>query len=189
MSQDHLDELINRSKRGDVDAFRHLVERHQGYAFALAFRLVCDEETAKDVVQESFIRIWKHLHKYDPAVRFTTWLYRIVVNLSFDHLKMDMRRKRVIENEQEWEERIGVDNTVAEQDLVNRDLAERIRRVATLLPLKQRLVFVLRDLHDLSVQETADVLAMTSGSVKANLSYARQTIRRKMEQLDQVREG
>jgi RNA polymerase sigma-70 factor (ECF subfamily) len=171
VTPDHLDELIDRSKRGEIDAFRHLVKRHQGYAFALAFRLVCDEETAKDVVQESFIRIWKHLQEYDPAVKFTTWLYRIVVNLSFDQLKMDKRRGRVIEN------------------FVNRDLVERIRRVAARLPLKQQLVFVLRDLNDLSVQETADVLAMSSGSVKANLSYARQTIRKKMEQLDHVREG
>ncbi len=188
MTQDLLDELIERSRRGESDAFRHLVERHQGYAFALAFRLVCDEEAAKDVVQESFIRIWKHLQEYDPAVKFTTWLYRIVVNLSFDQLKMDKRRKRVIENERELDERSALDNNGAEQGFVNRDLAEKIRSVAARLPLKQRLVFVLRDLNDLSVQETAETLGMSGGSVKANLSYARQTIRKYMEQLDHVRE-
>jgi len=188
VTQDPIDELIEHSKRGDSDAFRHLVERHQSYAFTLAFRLVCDEETAKDVVQESFIRIWKHLQEYDPAIKFTTWLYRIVVNLSFDQLKMDKRRKRVIENEQELDERFALDNNVAEQGFVNRDLAERIRSVAARLPLKQRLVFVLRDLNDLSVRETAEALAMSGGSVKANLSYARQAIRKQMEQLDHVRE-
>lgn len=188
MTQDLIDEFIERSKRGDSDAFRHLVEGHQSYAFTLAFRLVCDEESARDVVQESFIRIWKHLHEYDPAVKFTTWLYRIVVNLSFDHLKMDKRRKRVMENEQELDERFALDNNGTEQGFVNRDLAERIRSVAARLPLKQRLVFVLRDLNDLSVQETAEALAMSGGSVKANLSYARQAIRKHMEQLDHVRE-
>lgn len=188
MTQYLVDELIERSKRGESDAFRHLVESHQGYAYALAFRLVCEEEAAKDVVQESFIRVWKHLQEYDPAVKFTTWLYRIVVNLSFDRLKMDKRRRQVIENEQELDERFPLDNNAAEQNLINRDLAERIKSVAERLPLKQRLVFVLRDLNDLSVKETAEVLAMSSGSVKANLSYARQTIRKQMEQLDHVRE-
>jgi RNA polymerase sigma-70 factor (ECF subfamily) len=182
------DELIERSKHGESDAFRCLVERHQGYVFALAFRIVCDENVAKDVVQESFIRVWKHLQEYDPAIKFTTWLYRIVVNLSFDQLKMDKRRKRVIENEQDRDERLTVGNSVMEQSLINRDLADKIRAVAERLPLKQRQVFVLRDLNDLSVKETAEVLAMSSGSVKANLSYARQTIRKQMERLDHVRE-
>ena len=80
--------IIERSRGGDGEAFRLLVKAHQGYAYALAFRLVCDDEAAKDVVQESFIRIWKHLPEYRPTVKFTTWMYRIVVNLSYDRLKM-----------------------------------------------------------------------------------------------------
>jgi len=183
-----LDETIEHSKRGESGAFRSLVEQHQGYAFALAFRIVCDEDTAKDIVQESFIRVWNHIREYDPAIKFTTWLYRIVVNLCFDQLKMDKRRKRVIENEQELDMGLTLGNSATERNIINKDLADKIRSVAARLPLKQRLVYVLRDLNDLSVKETAEVLAMSSGSVKANLSYARQTIRKQMEQFDHVRE-
>jgi len=188
MEQRPLDDLIECSKRGENDAFRHIVERHRGYAFALAFRLVCDEDTAKDVVQESFIRVWKHLKEYDPTVKFTTWLYRIVVNLSYDQMKMDMRRKNVIGNELEWGQSIGSVNAVSETNLSNKDLADQIRSVAGRLPLKQRLVFLLRDLNDLSVRETAEVLSMSTNSVKANLSYARQSIRKQLEHLGHVRE-
>jgi len=183
-----LDELIERSQSGETEAFRLLVEEHQGFAFALAFRLVCDQDAAKDVVQESFIRVWRHLWEYDPATKFTTWLYRIVVNLSFDQLKVDKRRRRVIENERELDAMSASGNSVAEQNLINKDLAEKIKSVAARLPLKQRLVFVLRDLNDFSVKETAEVLAMSSSSVKANLSYARQNIRKHMRHIDNVRE-
>ena len=93
-----------------------------------------------------------------------------------------------MENEQEGDEKLTLAHSGTEQHLINRDLADTIRSVAARLPLKQRLVFVLRDLNDLSVKETAEVLAMSSGSVKANLSYARQNIRKQMEQLDNVRE-
>jgi RNA polymerase sigma-70 factor (ECF subfamily) len=183
-----LDELIEQSQSGESEAFRLLVEEYQGYAFGLAFRIVCDEDVAKDIVQESFIRVWRHLREYDPAIKFTTWLYRIVVNLCFDQLKMDKRRKRVIANERELDARSALDNADAERNVINKDLAEKIKSVAARLPLKQRLVFVLRDLNDLSVKETAEVLAMSRDSVKANLSYARQNIRKHMQRIDNVKE-
>lgn len=176
------DEIIERSRRGERDAFRHLVEQHQSYAFALAFRLVCDEDAAKDVVQESFIRVWKHLAEYRPTVKFTTWLYRIVVNLAYDKLKTDRRRERVMSSERNCEEVQGPsDREASETAIMNRDLAERIRALALGLPPKQRLVFTLRDLQDLSVQETADILAISTNTVKVNLSYARQWIRKNLD--------
>jgi RNA polymerase sigma-70 factor, ECF subfamily len=171
------DEIIERSQNGERDAFRQLVEHHQSYAFSLAFRLVCDEDAAKDIVQESFIRVWEHLGEYRPAVKFTTWLYRIVVNLSYDRLKADRRRVRVMSIERQE----PVDCAASEIALMNRDLAERIRALAGGLPPKQRMVFTLRDLHDLSVQETANILAISTNAVKANLSYARRRIRTNLD--------
>lgn len=183
------DTVIERSRRGENGAFRLLVERYQGYAYALAFRLVCDEEAAKDVVQESFIRVWKHLPEYRPTMKFTTWMYRIVVNLSYDRLKTDRRRNRLMRNEREAEGYAEVaDPASTEQQITNHDLAERITFLAAGLPVTQRLVFTLRDLNDLSVQETADILAISGESVKANLCYARRAIRNRLKQLDVIRE-
>ncbi len=74
-------DIILQSINRDRLAFRKLVESHQSYAFKLAFRLLCHEEDARDVVQESFIRVWKHLPTFNPQNKFTTWLYGIATNL------------------------------------------------------------------------------------------------------------
>ena len=69
-----------------------MVEQFQSYAYSLAFRLVLNEDNAKDIVQESFIRIWRHISNYDSNILFTTWLYKIVTNLCYDNLKSSKRR-------------------------------------------------------------------------------------------------
>ena len=183
----HLPGLIDRSLRHERSAFRQLVEEHQHYVFALAFRVVRDEEDARDVTQETFIRVWKHLHTYDMRTKFTTWLYTITMNLAYDQLKGNRRKRHrlsVIESS-------DLDNVAApmeeEAGIVNRDLAEKITELAGGLPPKQQKVFILRDLQDLSVDEVARVLSMSVNSVKTNLCYARRSIREKMQQMDGTR--
>ena len=165
-------------------AFRRLVEQHQSYAFALAFRLLGDGEEARDATQESFLRVWLHLREFKPGFRFTTWLYRIVVNISYDTLRSRKRRLRVMENSTEREVAEPASGQDPETMTVNRDLAGHIRRLAGGLPPRQHMVFVLRDLQDQSIEEVGKILGMPAGSVKTNLSYARKWIREQMEGLD-----
>ena len=180
-----LEQAITRSKQGDVWAFRELVELYQQYAFSLAFRIVCDADDAHDIVQEAFIRIWKHIQSYVPEVKFTTWLYRIVVNLSYDCLKGEGRRRRIFMTMPKTAEFSFRDPGVAiDTDLINRDLADKIKAIAQGLPLKQRMVFVLRDLQDLSVGEVAEILEISHESVKTNLCYARRHIRLRLERME-----
>ena len=182
-------DLIARSKEGDPGAFRQLVEYYQGYAYALAARLLADEDDARDVVQESFIRVWKHLAKYDPRARFTTWLYRIVTNLSYDRIKADNRRARVIVPRSD-EIMASVQELVrsTEEVMQSEQALKEINDLAGDLPPKQRIVFVLRDLHDLSIREVTEITGIPSGSVKTNLYHARQAIRERMEKT-RTREG
>jgi RNA polymerase sigma-70 factor, ECF subfamily len=180
-----LDQVLTRSKEGDVWAFRQLVESHQQYAFSLAFRIIGDEDDARDIVQEAFIRVWKHIKDFVPDVKFTTWLYRIVVNVAYDRLKAEKRRRFLfMRMEKTPQIDSQPDGTAPDASLVNRDLAEKIKAFAQKLPLKQRLVFVLRDLQDLTVDEVAEVLDMSRESVKTNLCYARQNIRRKLKLME-----
>lgn len=175
--------LIARCRKGESLAFRELVERYQGYAFSLAFRILWDEDDARETVQESFVRVWKHLAVYDGRSRFTTWLYSIVTHLAQDRLKANMRRERIFTRLTGANDDIG-DTRVADPDtrLENKELAERITALAGGLPPVQRMVFALRDLQDLSIAEVADHLRMSTGAVKANLCLARARIRRSMEQ-------
>jgi RNA polymerase sigma-70 factor (ECF subfamily) len=171
-------DLIVRSIEGEPEAFRQLVEYYQGYAYSLAARLLANEDDALDVVQESFIRVWKHLAKYDPRARFTTWLYRIVTNLSYDRIKANNRRVRVIASGSD-EVMDSVPEQVRSTDevLQTRQTLEEINKLAGDLPPRQRIVFVLRDLHNLSIREVTEITGIPSGSVKTNLYHARQAIR------------
>jgi RNA polymerase sigma-70 factor (ECF subfamily) len=179
-----LQELIARSALGEENAFRSLVQRHQSYVYALAFRLVCDKDDAEDIVQDTYIRVWKHLSSYDHEVKFTTWLYKIVVNLAYDRLKARRRRQRWMLPLRTAGQETPTDDHRAEQDIASRDLARKIRELADHLPMKQRLVFLLRDVQDFTVEEVAQILAMSKNAVKANLCYARRSLRQKMKQLE-----
>lgn len=180
-----LEQAIARSKLGDVLAFRRLVELHQQYAFSLAFRIVCDEDDARDIAQETFIRVWQHIKDFVPEVKFTTWLYRIVVNLSYDRLKGRGRRRRLFVT---MSETTGFDHEegvlAVDAHIENRDLSDKIKAIARGLPRKQRMVFVLRDLQDMTVEETAEILKMSHESVKTNLCYARRHIRLRLKQTE-----
>lgn len=164
--------LIERCKAGDADAIAELVNGQNGYAYALAFRILLNEEEAKDAVQETFIKVWKSIGNYNDKYLFTTWLYRIVVNTCIDRLKQN---KHTIN--------IGLEDEFSddfEEAIEQREVIRHIRQLSRGLSEKQRLVFTLVDLQGLSLSDTAEVLRMGAGQVKSNLYYARKNIREQM---------
>jgi len=176
------EQLMDCCKQSDTDAFRQIVKRHQGYAFALAFRILCESEDAKDVVQESFIRVWTHRAEYHADVKFTTWLYKIVVNLCYDRLRAKQRREKMfLRQDDRMGEPTEMHSDNPEELAVNRDLAERILHLAAKLPEKQRIVFTLRDIHDQTIEEVAAIVGISPESVRTNLCYARAAIRTRLE--------
>jgi RNA polymerase sigma-70 factor, ECF subfamily len=176
---DYLNDLIEKAQMGSVIAFTSIVKLHQQYAYAVAFKILCDEENSKDVVQESFIRIWKHIADYNPKSKFTTWMYKIVVNLCYDKLRHIKRQKNLIE--------LSIDNpdVLANDDnpelkLSNKEIAGLIIKISYDLSEKQRIIFVLRDLEELSINEVSEITGMSESSVKTNLLYARRKIKEKL---------
>ena len=179
LTDDAILELISKCVERDAQAFERLVRQFQSFAFALAMRLLADEDEAKDVVQECFVRVWTNINRFDQKRKFTTWLYRIVTNLAVDRLRAMRRSRRIFFARDEHVEPGDAQSTedIAEIES-NRELAAMINDLTRELPVKQRLVFTLRDLQDLSVEEVAEVATMSVGSVKTNLHYARKRIRR-----------
>jgi RNA polymerase sigma-70 factor (ECF subfamily) len=171
-------ELVERSLSGDLSAFRLLMESQQQYAYAVAFPLLRDEENAKDVVQEAFIRVWNNLGSYRREVKFTTWLYKIVINLCYDKMKMDSRRKNIfgyigdLLGRNDFAQGKSLAGEIEKSDLCRHVLAE-----AKKLPPKEQLVFHLRDVEDFSIEEIAEMASISVASVKTNLCYARKRIR------------
>jgi RNA polymerase sigma-70 factor (ECF subfamily) len=164
---------------GDLKAFRKLVTMYQQPAYRLAFKILGDEEEAKDAVQESFIKIWKKISSFDPAREFVPWMYRIIVNTSNDRLRIIHRHTMVPLDQvsQKLEAVLQSDSkTVAE----NHETAVIIKGLTGMLPEKQRLVFILRDIEGMTSEEVELITEMNETSVKSNLYHARKSVRERL---------
>jgi RNA polymerase sigma-70 factor (ECF subfamily) len=175
-----IQELAVAAAAGDPDAFRKLVPASQGLAWALAVRMLGDEEEARDVVQEAFIRVWRHLPRFRPETRFTTWFYRIVSNLALDRLRARRRRSRILVSAPE-KVLLGIADPSGGTGPGEEPLSDRLSGLIGLLPPVQRLVYVLRDLHELTVREVTRVTGLPEHSVKTNLFHARRRLRQELE--------
>ena len=167
-----------------MQAFRQLVDCNYSYAFSIAIKILCSEDDAKDAVQECFIKVWKNIYLYNGEAKFTTWMFRILSNICFDKLKANKRRNKVLKNDLEKLGKGIHDNySNIETALMNKELADKIESISRQLKPKQRIVFVLRDLQELSISEVSNILGMSESSVKANLVYARRNIRGMLEKV------
>ena len=174
MDQESELDLIRKSIRGDGQAFRQLVESHQGLAYSIAFRFTRDELESEDIVQNAFVKLWKNLSKYNAEFRFKTWLSKIVTNLCLDYLKSS-RRKFV--SGTGWSDETTKLSAVPEDKLEEKELRSIVYQLAEQLTEKQRTVFILRDLELLDPEEVCEILKMSPGNMKSNLYYARLKIK------------
>jgi RNA polymerase sigma-70 factor (ECF subfamily) len=179
-------EIVEQATAGDTRAFQILVERHQSFVYNLAYRFVHNVSDAEDIVQEAFIRLWKNLSRYRHEVKLTTWLYKIVTNLCLDFLKSGynkhVRRMEGLADhttmKSEWE---------TDQPILADEARVALVKMTAALTPKQKAVFVLRDMEDLTTDEICDILSMSSGNVKSNLYYARKKISEMMVKYYQLK--
>ena len=181
MNQKKIEDLIERSKQHDKVAFRQLVEICQPFVFRIAFRLLCCEEETKDIVQETFIRVWLHLHKYNYRNRFSTWLYKITCNLCYDRLRSMKLLPGNVATSVDLSKLVIPDECDIEQTIINSELIKWITTLTYDLSPKQRLVFTLRDIEGLELDEIREITGMSSAKIKSNLYLARQYIRKRIE--------
>lgn len=171
-----LAERVAAAKAGDRSAFDDLVRATHADAYTLAYRLVGNEEDARDVVQEAYLRAYKSLKKFREDAAFSTWLYRIVANCASTSLSKRARhRHEVLDDE------VLIEETRVEADPVARNeaLAERVRLTAALdgLPDQLRQVVVLRDVYDLPHDAIAAELGISEANAKVRLHRARRKLR------------
>lgn len=171
--------LIQDCLSGDQQAFAKLCQEHQKYAFSVALKVINNEEDALEIVQDSFVRVWKNLKNYDSRMKFTTWLYKIVVNLCIDKY----RKNKHLPLYTEILPDILTEPMDPEKTLTNKELIETIKALSNQLTLKQKIVFVLSDLEELEPTEIELITGQTRGQIKSNLYYARKSIKEKIEKL------
>lgn len=176
---EELQEIIAKIGKGSQPAFGKLVEMYQKPMYRLAFRILGDEEEAKDVVQECFIKIWRKIGTFDASRNFTTWMNAILVNTSADRLRAQ-KRNIVIPIDQVNQLSPAMHQPDHGVSGDNRDLALLIRFIAGGLPEKQKLVFILRDIEGMISEEVEAITGMSETSVKSNLYLARKFVREKL---------
>jgi RNA polymerase sigma-70 factor, ECF subfamily len=172
--------VVARFLEGEKRAFAELVERYQTRLLNFVYRTTGDRERAEDLVQETFIRVYRHIHRFDQTKKFSTWIYTIAPNLAKNELRNRSRNPLVLfqtikknwtadERPLEWE-----DNTYRPDDLFRkRHLKQLVDTVVEDLPVHHREVFVLREMEGKTYEEIAEITGCNLGTVKSRLNRAR----------------
>ena len=176
------EELVVLSTAGDTDSFNQLVVRWERPIFALAYRVLGREEDARDVCQETFLRAFRALKGFQGQAKFSSWLYRIALNLCRDWIRRDRRTPMVTPLDADTEP-AGLTGPVetAEELAVRRDLGRVITRAMTALSEEQRSAIVLKEYHGLTFREIADLQGCPLSTVKTRLYQGLSVLRRQLQ--------
>jgi RNA polymerase sigma-70 factor (ECF subfamily) len=179
-------ELVRESRRGDKEAFRELVERHQRKILAVAIGMVRNREDALELAQETFVKAYENLSKFKGESSFYTWLYRIVVNLAIDYRRRDRRHGTVA-----LADRPGggedVEATLPDQKMSDpyqqaraHQIGERLAEAISELTPDHKAVILLREVEGLSYEDISRVMQCSKGTVMSRLHYARKKLQDKL---------
>jgi len=169
-TQETDDQLVERARQGDRYAFCHLLARYRRQAVRTAYAMLRSMEDAEDVAQEAFISVFRSLHAYRGEGKFSTWLYRIILNLCASRQRLPGSR----ETASEIVETIAQEGTTEEAAI----RSVTVWAVLARLPAQQRAALVLREIDELSYAEIAEVMGIAEGTVKYHISEARRSFRR-----------
>ena len=175
-------ELVLRAQRGDRSAFEVLMVQYEKRAFALAISLLRDENDAREVVQEAFLRVFRGLRTFNGEASFFTWLYRIVKNLSIDVLRRPTRRETESLEGHDFDHVVGRAGLArghggdALEQISRREIAARVAAGLATLPSYHRSVIVMRELQGLSYEEMAQAMGVSKGTIMSRLFHARRKL-------------
>jgi len=178
------EELVARSTGGDPESFNLLIKRWERPIYALAYRTIGREDDARDVVQEAFLRAFRGLGGFKGQAKFSSWLYRITLNLCRDWMRRQRRAPVVLTPDGvDLVELAGESEGVETADaaVARKDLSRAVARAMTVLPEEQRAAIVLKEYHDLTFQEIADLLGCPLSTVKTRLYQGLTVLRKELE--------
>jgi RNA polymerase sigma-70 factor (ECF subfamily) len=183
--------LVERARAGDHEAFRTLYQRYHRRVYSLAYGVVQNADDALDVVQDGFIKAHRYLAKFEGNSSFYTWLYRIVMNLSIDHIRKHKRGRHVdfddaIAHGQD-EGALGEDALVPRilgqnpgKSLVRKEMREQISMALAELSENHRAVLVMRELDGMSYEEMAQAMQCSKGTIMSRLFHARRNMQKRL---------
>lgn len=177
------EELVARSISGDAESFNELILRWERPIYALAYRHIGREEDARDVCQETFLRAYRALAGFRGQAKFSSWLYRIALNLCRDWIRRERRAPTVQPPEDVDLVDLAASREASEsiEDLVARhDLSRAVERAMATLPAEQRTAIILKEYQGLTFQEIADLIGCPLSTVKTRLYQGLAVLRREL---------
>ncbi|MDZ7362356.1 MAG: sigma-70 family RNA polymerase sigma factor [candidate division KSB1 bacterium] len=178
--------VINRALQGDQKAYAELMERYHGPLFSLLYKMVRSKEETEDLVQEAFMKAFASLATFNEEFAFSTWLYKIAINNTIDHLRKKKLRtysldKPIQSKEGELKREYPDVHSSSDHDLLSTEKSGLITKAIEDLPEKYRQVILLRHSDELSYEEIAAITKVPLGTVKARIFRAREMLKRKLK--------
>ena len=173
--------ILARARRGELPAFEELVRRHEKRVYAVALRSSGSPEDAEDITQEVFLRAWRSIEEFRGDSGFSTWLFRITMNLCVDHARhkhAQPQTQPLVMGEEESERPLPDTAPTPEEHLDNSELGRELAAALDEVSEEHRRIVLLRDVSGMSYTEIAEVLEISEGTVKSRLSRARIALRK-----------
>lgn len=172
-------DLVVRTLEGDQEAFESIVRNYQRRVYAVTLRMTRRHQVADDITQETFVRAYTQLHRFELGRPLAPWLTRIAVNLSINHLTGRVKREQSLEDDKSVDRLKTADENSPDplKSLLSSEFAHALARAVEKLPPEQKAVFVLRVHEEMRYQEIADSLGISSGTVMSRLYRARSKLK------------
>ena len=176
--------LVEGCRRGDFECFERLVGRYEKKIYNLALRMLRDPDDAREILQETFLKVYDNLEKFRGEAHLSTWIYRIAMNEALMRIRKNKRRPRPLEVTDEDGERREIDvedgAPVPVERLLTRELGGELDRAIALLPEDYRGAFLLRDVEGLSNEQIAKAMKLSVPAVKSRIHRARVFLRNEL---------
>ena len=173
--------IIEECRKGDFRNFRQVVAAAGPIAFSIALRMTGDEATASDIAQETMVTVWEKIEKISSPEAFKTWLCRITVNKCYDYFRKNRSNPEFNPDEKSWRLISDTVSGTDHRELDNTGISMIVRQLTANLSPKQKAVFVLSDLDELTREEISEITGMSMKNIKASLYHARKKIGEMLE--------
>lgn len=180
--------VVRRVQEGDVAAFDQLIRKYRERIYAVIYNMTSNREDAADLTQDTFIKSFQSIHRFQGQSSFFTWLYRIGVNSTLSHLRKNRLRSFFSFDKLDTEEKVSADiiaaltdETGADKDTYVHELQEKLNEAMQKLSIKHRTVVTLFEIDGASHQEIAEIMNCSVGTVRSRLHYAKQLLQSELE--------
>lgn len=185
-------ELVTRAQQGSEKAYRELLGRYERPVFSIVYRMIRDREQAEDLAQETFVRVFNHIDRYDPKYKFSSWIFKIATNLTIDHIRRKELNTVSIDGSRNATTAEQIEATAItiispdenpEELLEAKELGEEIEEAIGKLRPEYRAAILLRHVEGREYQEIAEIMALPLGTVKTYIHRGRNELRETLQHL------